>query len=184
MKILIPLLALCLPAFAIEEDKQALRDLRAVYEKAIAEGDLESLKPHLAADFTAVMITAEEVKGFDGILAYWDLVEEFIGEGGTYQVSIDPDDTIFEGNLAIAKGRALEQVTLKGGKSLEFTSLWTAIARKEDGEWRLVRIHAAIDPVGNPIIGFLNSAKMWIHGGVGGLLGLVVGLLIGRWKRR
>lgn len=180
--IIIPLLALCLPALAIEEDKQSLRELRAIYEKAIAERDIDALKPHLAHDFTAVMITAEEVKGFAGIVAYWGQVEEFIGDGGTYQVSIDPDDSIIEGNLAIAKGRALEQVKLGSGKELEFTSLWTAIARKEGDAWKLVRIHAAIDPVDNPIIKVLQRSRQWLIG-IGALLvGLVIGRLLPRRK--
>jgi ketosteroid isomerase-like protein len=178
--IIIPLLALCLPAFAIEEDKQALRNLKTTYEKAIEDRNLDALKPHLAHDFTAVMITADEVKGVDGIIAYWGKVEDFIGEGGTYQVRLDPDDTIFEGNLAIAKGRALEKVKLASGKNLEFTSQWTAIARKEGGAWKLVRIHAAIDPVGNPIIRFLQGSKQWLFG-IGALIaGLVAGLIAGR----
>lgn len=183
MKPLILSLALCLSVFANEEDKKALRELRMLYETSVAAGNLEALKPHLAADFTAVMITAEEVEGFDGILEYWGKVQEFIGEGGTYEVSIDPDDSIFEGNVAIAKGKALEKVKLKNGKNLEFTSLWTAVARKEDGTWKLVRIHAAIDPVANPIIAFLNRAKMWIQGGVGLVVGMVAGLLICRRMR-
>jgi ketosteroid isomerase-like protein len=180
--IIIPLLALCLPALAIEEDKQALRDLQAIYEKAIAERDIDALKPHLAHDFTAVMITAEEVKGFDGIAAYWTKVEEFIGDGGTYRVSVDPDDSIFEGNLAIAKGRAMEQVKLGNGKKLEFTSLWTAIARKEGAAWKLVRIHAAIDPVDNPIIKVLQGSKQWFIGIGAVLAGLIIGRLLPRRK--
>ncbi len=71
MKALILFLLLtALPAFSQEADKQALRDLKAIYERAIAEKDLELIKPHLAADFTAVMITADEVKDYDGIKAY------------------------------------------------------------------------------------------------------------------
>lgn len=184
MKIILPLLAaICLPAFAIEEDKQALRDLRSIYEKAIADRNLDALKPHLAADFTAVMITADEVKGFDGIIAYWGKVEEFLGDGGTYQVSIDSDDSIFEGNLAIAKGRALEQVKLGSGREIEFTSQWTAIARKESGAWKLVRIHATIDPLANPIIHSLQRIKFWSIAAAGLLLGIIAGLLIRRKKR-
>ncbi len=181
--IILALLALCLPALATEEDKQALRELRAIYEKAIAERDLDALKPHLADDFSAVMITADEVKGFEGIVAYWGKVEEFIGEGGTYQVSVDPDDSIFEGNLAIAKGRALEKVKLGSGRQLEFTSRWTAIARKQGSAWKLVRIHATIDPVSNPIIDSLQRAKIWSVGGAGLVIGLIAGLLIRRKKR-
>jgi ketosteroid isomerase-like protein len=130
MKVIPILLALCLPVLATEEDKVALRNLSATYEKAIASRDLAALKPHLAADFTAVMITADEVKGFDGILSYWKKVEDFLGKDGTYRVTIEPDDTIFEGNIAIAKGRANENA-VRSGKTLNFVSQWTAIARKE-----------------------------------------------------
>jgi len=174
-------LALCLPISATEEDKTALRNLRMVYEKAVANRDIEALKPHLTADFTAVMITAEEVKGYDGIVAYWKKVEEFLGEGGTYQVSIDPDDTLFEGTLAIAKGRAREQVVRKG-KSLDFTSLWTAVARKEGGVWKILRIQASIDPIKNPILTVLQGYQQWLIA-LGALFGgLVIGRLLPRRK--
>lgn len=175
MKIITLLLALCLPVLAAEEDKVALRNLKSIYEKAIASRDLATLKPHLAADFTAVMITADEVKGYGGILDYWKKVEDFLGKDGTYQVTIDPDDTIFEGNIAIAKGRANEHA-VRNGKTLDFVSQWTAIARKEGGEWKLVRIQASIDPVGNPIIKALQGYKEWFIG----VAALVGGLLIGR----
>jgi len=175
MKILALLLLLCLPVLASEEDKVALRNLRSIYEQAIAKRDLAALKPHLAADFTAVMITADEVKGYDGILAYWKKVEDFLGKDGTYQVTIDPDDSIFEGNIAIAKGRASEHV-VRSGKTLDFTSQWTAIARKEGDAWKIVRIQASIDPIRNSIIAALQGYKQWIIG----LASLVGGLIIGR----
>ena len=165
-----------------EADKQALRDLKAIYEKAIAEKDLELIKPHLAADFTAVMITADEVKDYDGIKAYWAKVEEFIGKDGTYTVSVEPDDTIFDGNIAIAKGIAREHV-VRGGKEIDLTTRWTAIARKEGETWKLVRIQASIDPVKNPIITALNKGKLWLTGGGAGIAGLIIGLLSGRALR-
>jgi ketosteroid isomerase-like protein len=175
MKFLLLYIAFCLPVLAAEEDKEALRNLRSLYEKSVASRDLKALKPHLAEDFTAVMITADEVKGFDGILGYWKKVEDFIGKDGTYQVSIDPDDTIFDGNIAIAKGRAREHA-VRNGKTIDFTSQWTAIARKEGDAWKLVRIQASIDPVGNPIIGVLQGYKQ----GFIGLAALIGGLIIGR----
>ena len=175
MKILSLLILLSVPVLATEEDKVALRNLRGVYEQAIAKRDLAALKPHLAADFTAVMITADEVKGYDGILGYWKKVEGFLGKDGTYQVSIVPDDTIFDGNIAIAKGRAREHV-VRSGRTLDFISQWTAIARKEGAEWKLVRIQASIDPIKNPIITALQGYKQWLIG----LAALVGGLVIGR----
>ncbi|RYD67215.1 MAG: nuclear transport factor 2 family protein [Verrucomicrobiaceae bacterium] len=173
--------ALCLPLAASEEDKEALRKLRGIYEQAIAARDFSPLQPHLAADFTGVMITADEVKGYDGILAYWKQVEDYLGKDGTYKVTIEPDETTFEGNLAIAKGRALEQVTRKGS-AFDFTTQWTAIARKEGNAWKLVRIQASIDPVNNPIVASLQKMKLWITGGVAALVGLIIGRLLPRRK--
>jgi ketosteroid isomerase-like protein len=181
MKTLLVLLALCLPSFSSEEDKEALRNLRGIYEQAIVARDFSALKPHLASDFTAVMITADEVKGYDGILAYWKKVEGFLGEKGTYKVTIEPDDTTFEGNLALAKGRALEQVT-RSGKAFVFTTQWTAIARKEGGAWKLVRLQATIDPVGNPIVASIQRMKLWTIGVVMLLGGFVIGRLLPRRK--
>ncbi len=182
MKTILLLITLALPVFADEADKEALRNLRGIYENAIASRDLSQIKPHLAADFTAVMITADEVKGYDGITAYWKKVEDFLGTGGTYQVTVEPDDTLFEGNLAIAKGRAKEHV-VRSGKTLDFTSVWTAIARKEGGAWKIVRIQASIDPVGNPIIGVLQGAKLWIYSGIALVAGIIAGILLARRKR-
>jgi ketosteroid isomerase-like protein len=181
MKQLILIIAMCFPVLASEEDKQVLRNLRGVYEQAIASGNVTALKPHLASDFSAVMITADEVKGFEGIEAYWKKVEEFLGKGGSYQVTLDPDETIFEGNVAIAKGRAKEHV-VRGGKTIEFTSLWTAVARKEGAEWKIVRIQASINPVENPIINALQGYKMWLIGAGALFGGLVVGRLLPRRK--
>ena len=179
MRILTLLLAFSLPILANEPDREALRKLRGIYEKAIATRDLTTLKPHLAADFTAVMITADEVKGYDGIVSYWKKVEDFIGKDGVYQVSIEPDETIFEGTIAIAKGRAKEHV-IRNGKTLDFTSQWTVVARKEAEMWKIVRIQASIDPVRNPIIAEIQGYKH-LFIGLGALIG---GLLIGRFLPR
>ena len=179
MKLLTLLIALTLPSLATERDKDALRNLKAIYEKAVSTRDLSLLKPHLAADFTAVMITADEVKGYEGILSYWKKVEDFLGKEGTYQVTVNPDDTIFEGNIAIAKGRAQEHA-VRSGKVLDFTSQWTAIARKEGEAWKIVRIQASIDPVGNPIIAALQGYKLWLIG----LAALVIGVIVGRFLPR
>jgi len=181
--ILLFLLLAVLPTFSQEADKQALRDLKATYEKAIAEGDLSLIEPHLAEDFSAVMITADEVKDYEGIESYWKKVTGFIGKDGTYTVSIQPDDTIFEGNIAIAKGIANEHV-VRNGKTIDLVSKWTAIARKEGETWKLVRIQATIDPVTNPIVTALAKARLWITASIAVIAGLLIGWLLGRRKRR
>ncbi len=108
-------------------------------------------------------------------------MEGFLGKDGTYQVSVEPDDTIFEGNIAIAKGRAREHV-VRSGKALDFTSQWTAIARKEGADWKLVRLQASIDPVRNPLITALQGYQQWLIGLAALVGGLVGGRLLPRRK--
>lgn len=178
------LVTLSAPSFLHPElEKKTLRDLKAIYERAIAEKDLDLIKPHLAEDFTAVMITADEVSDYDGIKAYWKKVEEFIGKDGAYTVSIEPDDTIFEGNIAIAKGTAKEHV-VRNGKTIDLVSKWTAIARKEGKTWKLVRIQASVDPVNNPIVTALGKTKLWVTGAIATICGLLIGWLLGKRKAR
>lgn len=90
-------------------------------------------------------------------------VTGFIGKGGTHTVSIEPDDTIFEGNIAIAKGIANEPV-VRNGRIIDLVSKWTAIARKEEGKWKLVRLQATIDPVTNPIVTALGKVLTRVPG--------------------
>jgi hypothetical protein len=65
---------------------------------------------------------------------------------------------------------------------LDFTSQWTAIARKEGDAWKIIRIQASIDPVGNPIIAALQGYKQWLIGGAALLAGLILGRLLPRRK--
>ena len=78
-----------------EQDKQALRDIKAVYEQAMESGDLATLQPLLADDFSAIMITGEKVESFSELESFWQQALEFIGKDSQYSVSIDTDDSIF-----------------------------------------------------------------------------------------
>lgn len=188
--LLLPILlpALGLPGFAAEEidrekDKEALRHLRGVYEQAIVTRNLSELKACLADDFSGVMITADEIHGFEGVQDYWQKVEGYLGKDGNYRVTLEPEETIFEGDLAIAKGHAHEHVE-RHGRPFDFTSQWTAVARKRDGVWKLVRIQGTIDPLYNPLGASLNRFKNLIAAAGALVVGGFFGWLIGRRKGR
>ena len=74
------------------------------------------------------------------------------------------------------------------GNEYRFTSHWTAVLRKVDGQWKIVRAHSSLDPFGNPMV--VGEAKrkvmqIGIAAAAGGLLlGVVFAwLLFGRRSR-
>ena len=87
----------------VDADHAALKELVTAYEQAIAAGDPNSLKPHLADDFTGVMVTGEEVTNLAGLDAYWQKIQGYLGEGGKYTVEVVvPEPAVIVGDLAFS----------------------------------------------------------------------------------
>ena len=167
-----------------EAERNALRMIRTNYMEAVNSGNLAKLAPNLAKDVTGVMVTGEEVKGMDGLEAYWKKIQDLIGPGGSYHVVVNADKTDFFNDVAISRGNTEDTVRLPGGKELKFSSYWTAVCHKEDGVWKVFRMQAAMDPVDNVFVS-LKEAKAKLTYGIGGVvIGVVLMLLIGLLRRR
>ena len=184
-------LAVCLFCFThaasgADDDAEhaALRSMKTNYEHAVNSGDLSKLAGLIKPDTTGVMVTGEGVKGLSEMEAYWKKIQDLIGPGGSYQVTLKPDRSELFGDFALAHGSTEDVVRLPNGKQLHFTSLWTAVCRKEDGQWKLLRMQATMDPVNNVFTGMKLKAAKFTFGGVGLLAGLVLGFLFGQILRR
>jgi len=180
-------LFLCLPRSARaddESDRAALRLIRTNYMAAINTGDLSKIAQHLSKDVTGVMVTGEAVAGFEGLQAYWKKIQDLIGPGGSYHVTVNVDKTDLSGDFAVSHGATEDIVRLGNGKELRFNSFWTAVCRKEAGVWKVLRMEATMDPVNNVFVS-LQVRKGELTYGVGGLiLGAVVVLAFVRLRHR
>lgn len=154
-----------------ETDHAALRAIKSTYEEAVNSGHPEKVAHHLAGNVTAVMVTGEEVQGAAGLDAYWKKVRGLIGEGGTYQVEVLTDKTEFAGDLAFSRGRTHESVVLANGKTFNFEALWSTVCQKQEGQWKVLRMHSTIDPINNPFVLARLTVTKWTYG----LLGLIAG---------
>ena len=161
---------------ARDAERARLREFIPVYERAVNEGELEVLKPHLDPEFTGVMVTGEEIEGFQGLVDYRKGIQELLGEGGTYRVKAKVGGpAVFSGDMAVAHGTTEDEVVTGAGKKYSFTSQWTAVCRKTGGEWRILRVQGTMDPVKNPFVLALVGAASTTFG----LIGLAVGVLVG-----
>jgi len=160
-----------------DEEKEwvKIRQIKALYEEAVAANQVEKLRPYVAKNFHGVLVNGREVRSFEELLQGNREIRELIGEGGSYKVTLKYAPGSMFGDVALAYGTSDEVVVTGIGKRFEFTSTWLVNLIKEDGDWKLYRVQAAMDPVDNV---FVHDTVKYtrIFFGVGGLLG---GVLLG-----
>lgn len=166
-----------------EADKADLRALGQRYEEAINMGNLTSMSDVILPDASAVFATGDEVRGLAAMQGFLDKIKGQLGAGSRYSVKLRPDETDFFGDLATAHGSSDESVTLGTGRSLDYTTRWTAVLRKIDGRWLVSRLHVSLDPIDNPIVSARLRLRTWMAGGAGLLLGAIGGWAVARRAR-
>jgi ketosteroid isomerase-like protein len=168
-----------------EADHEALRRLKSGYEQAIRENRVDALRPYLHADFHGVMVTGRAVDSFEDLQKYWRDIKDLIGEGGTYTTTVNPELSEILGDVALARGTTDDVVVTNDRHEFRFRSLWTAVLQKQDGQWKIRRVHGSIDPVDNPFVREFMRRAIVRTAGIGTVAGLVLGLLVGLvWGRR
>src|SRR5688572_3869896 len=135
-----------------EAEHQALRELKAVFEQAASENKLDLLKPHVGDKFSAVTFTDREFSDFEKFKARWQKTRDEIVGSGSYKVTLLPERSEIYGDIAVAHGDSENVLITGAGNEYHFTSHWTAVFRKVDGQWKIVRVHSSLDPFGNPMV--------------------------------
>lgn len=157
-----------------EADRAALRLIKTNYVEAVNSGDLSKIKNGLSQKVTGVMVTGKSVEGYDGLVSYWKEIQDLIGPGGTYHVTVNVDKTDLFGEVAVSYGTTEETVQLADGKKLDFSAFWTSVCHKEDGTWKVVRMQVTMNPVENVFVTLqLKKAKL-----VYGIAGFITGALL------
>jgi ketosteroid isomerase-like protein len=170
---------------ADQADHAALRELVKVYEQTIQESKPELLKPYLADDFTGVMVTAEEVNSFASLDEYWQKIQGLLGQGGTYQMKVNvPQPAQIVGDLAYAHGTTDDVAKSSAGNEYRFVGHWTAICRKGEGGWKIVRIHGSMDPIGNTFVATAVKSASYTAAATGGVMGAILGCIATLLLRR
>lgn len=168
-----------------EADHQSLRELKTVFEKAASENNLDLLKPYVNENFSAVTYTDREFTDFEAFKERWQKTRDEIVGKGSYKVTLLPERSEIYGDFAIARGDSDNILVNDAGKEFKFTSHWTVVCRKVDGQWKIVRAHSSLNPFDNPMLVDAVTKKLVQTGVAAGLGGLVLGgLLVYLMSRR
>jgi uncharacterized protein (TIGR02246 family) len=160
---------------------QELRDLRTSIINAIVKGDIDTVLNHVHPDVVVTWQNSEVCRGRQGLKDFFEKTgrESFKG----YKLPPTPDElTILHGgDTGISFGETIAGYKLLG-KDYEMKSRWTATVVKVDGRWQLAAYHISMNVLDNPL---LNTAKSALSAaaGIALLLGLALGVLLGRWRK-
>ncbi len=166
-----------------------LRKLRDQFVTAVNGKDSEAI---LALLHPRVVLTAQDgqelntVRGRDGVQDYLNRL--VLGpDKGIESLQLEPqaDDLseIFNGDTAIAFGSSRDHYVTVSGSEFDLKTRWSATVIKEGDRWLVASLHVSTNLFDNPVIAAAAKATTWIAIATG-LIGLVVGLLLGRWKNR
>jgi len=174
---------------ASAQEDPAHNELRAVRDGLLAgmnSGDIEAQIRFLHPNVTITWHNAEVSRGRDGVRSYLKRMLEgppkVVDKFGA-QVKVDELSILFGGDTAVAFGSAQEHFTLTGGQVFDFTGRWSATLVKEDGKWLIANLHTSDNIFENPFLKRAVRALWWVGGGAL-VIGLLVGWLIGRIRRR
>lgn len=179
--LIVILFASAVRPLAAADDAKAhdeLRQLLAVYEKAINSGDLASLESFFSPESSGVVVDNQPFKNFAELKAIYSQFHASF-PGTIYHIKMDAEPSQLFGDVAVAHGTCDEAVKMGAGE-FTYTSHWTAVLKHDNGQWKLVRSQFTMDPFRSSIVQyFVRQTKL--YAGLGGLAaGLVIGFIAAR----
>ena len=111
---------------------------------AAASGDVTWRDRHVSANPALRIVGTDPEEWLQGEAAYAFLRNEAATIGGRITVKVLEVEAFAEGN--VGWGLALPEITIQDGRKV--TPRWSAVFHREDGDWRMVQLHASI-AIGN-----------------------------------
>ena len=140
-----------------EVDRVQLRNLQALFEKAVEKNNIEEIRNFIHPDFSFVSFTDKVFNDFDSFKQQWDITRKKMVGSGRFSTRLNPEPTLFSDGIAIASGNASNSMVDHKGQQFNFSNHWTVIFKRVNDEWKVLRAHNSLDPFGNPML--INGVK-------------------------
>jgi hypothetical protein len=126
-----------------------LEEIIAGWFKAVARGDESWVDRHVSRDPDALLVGTDPNEWLEGARAGEFLKNEALAVAGNVDVSPGEPVAYREGD--VGWGITRPTLTLPDGKSVN--PRWSAVFRREDGEWKAVQIHASVGIPNEELLG-------------------------------
>jgi uncharacterized protein (TIGR02246 family) len=178
------------PAGMTPEEAAAHNALRALRDRLVAAvnaKDPDAILTDLDDDVLFTAMNNEVVHGKDEARAYYAKMlvgSQRIVEDMSLTVAVDDLSILMaDGQVALAAGSSVANFDMMVGESFEVPLRWTATLRNTEGGWKVAAIHFSANMFDNPLMSGFQTFAYALAGGLG-LLGLLLGWLIGRRRKR
>lgn len=164
-----------------EEDREQLRSIQTIFERAVEKNTLEDIKEYIDSDFSIVSFTDKSFGDFDSFNKEWKITRQNIVGRGGFTTKLNPEPSLFIDDMAICKGRSDNTMLDNKGQHFEYTSNWTVIFKRTDGIWKILRAHSSLDPFRNPVLVSNVKRKILISSLLAFIMGSVTCSVVGYW---
>ena len=178
------------PAGMTPEEAAAHNALRALRDRLVAgvnAKDPDAILADIDDDILFTAMNNEVVHGKDEARAYYARMlvgSQRIVKDMSLTVAVDDLSILMaDGEVALAAGSSVADFDMMVGDSFQVPLRWTATLRNTEGGWKVAAIHFSANMFDNPLMGGFRTFAYALAGGLG-LLGLLLGWLIGRRRKR
>ncbi|MDH5324705.1 MAG: DUF4440 domain-containing protein [Gammaproteobacteria bacterium] len=154
-----------------ESEREKLRAIQVVFEQAVASNNIEALRPHTDPEFSYVSFTDRSFADFDAFSKQWDLTRKEMVGNGSFTTQLNPQPSLFLGDIAVCTGNSENTMVDKRGQSFTFSSHWTVVMKKSAGDWKVLRAHNSLDPFSNPMLVHAVKSKVLQTGALAFIVG-------------
>lgn len=172
---------------SVEATHQELRGIRDRLVAAVNAKNEAALVAELDDGIIFTAMNNEVVRGVDQARAYYAKMlvgSQRIVEDMSLTAEADDLSTLLaSGTVAIAAGSSVAHFDMMAGQSFDVPLRWTATLRRTDAGWKVAAIHFSANMFDNPLMGRV-SRFAYIAAGGAGLLGVLIGWLLGRRRKR
>ena len=126
-----------------------LRTIIAAWFESVSKGDPSWVDRYISRKAGTRLVGTDPNELLAGERVAEFLKEEVQAMGGVVKVSIGEVEAYQEGS--VGWGLARPTLTLPGGKQV--FPRWSAIFHQEDGEWKLVQLHASVGIPNEELLG-------------------------------
>jgi ketosteroid isomerase-like protein len=128
-----------------------LREIINNWFESVASGDLSWTDRHISK--TARLVGTDPNEWFEGEQAAEFLKEEVKAMGSVIKVELGETEAYEEGSV----GWGLARPTLIMPDGKQIFPRWSAVFHEEDGEWKLVQLHASVGVSNEELFGMETS---------------------------